>query len=450
MVHRWKAMLAGSCLLAAGVAGMFILLSFREPPAEASSPDEERSLRVTAQAVMPEDTQVTIRGYGEVRVCREVPVASEVPGTVVAVHPNLVVGGIVRAGETLFAVDPLPYETRLEEAGALVGQWEQTVARLTTEFANDRERLKTLERSRDLARAQFDRKKRLLGERIGNETDADGAEQTLNDAIDQVDQLDRQLAVYPIRVEEAQQSMAAAQAKRKMASFNLEKARVAAPFDGRVMSFAVEAGQYVTPGLSVVRLADDAVLEIPVKLEARDARRWLRFNGNQQAPGTAWFREPKHVVCRVRWIEDRDGHTWEGVLDRVEQFDPASRTLTVAVRIPSEKALPHDGDGLPLVAGMFCEVAIPGRTMEGVYALPHWTVSVDNTVFLARENRLKTAAVEVLRAEGDLVYVADGLAPGDRVITTRLVNPLENTLLELRDEGDEGGAANAMADQGAV
>ena len=35
--------------------------------------------------------------------------------------------------------------------------------------------------------------------------------------------------------------------------------------------------------------------------------------------------------------------------------------------------------------------------------------------------------------EGERALVSEGLAPGDRVIVTRLVDPLENALLEILD-----------------
>ncbi len=47
------------------------------------------------------------------------------------------------------------------------------------------------------------------------------------------------------------------------------------------------------------------------------------------------------------------------------------------------------------------------------------------------QNRLKTVPVEVARVEGDAAYVKEGLNPGDIVITTRLIDPLENALLEI-------------------
>ena len=56
-----------------------------------------------------------------------------------------------------------------------------------------------------------------------------------------------------------------------------------------------------------------------------------------------------------------------------------------------------------------------------------------NTVFISVNDRLKTVAVQVARADGEFAYISGGLNPGDMVITTRLIDPLENALLEIED-----------------
>jgi hypothetical protein len=39
---------------------------------------------------------------------------------------------------------------------------------------------------------------------------------------------------------------------------------------------------------------------------------------------------------------------------------------------------------------------------------------------------------------GDDIFIAEGLNPGDRVITTRLVSPLESSLLDVTEVGAVG------------
>ena len=105
--------------------------------------------------------------------------------------------------------------------------------------------------------------------------------------------------------------------------------------------------------------------------------------------------------------------------------------MTVAVRVEAQNALSRDEDEIPLVEGLFCSVQIPGRILQGVFEVPQWAVSLENTVYLAVDGRLKTVPVTVARTEGDSAFVSSGLEEGDAVITTRLVEPLEGTRVEL-------------------
>jgi len=200
----------------------------------------------------------------------------------------------------------------------------------------------------------------------------------------------------------------------------------------------VEVGQCVAPGTPAVTLANDAVLEISVPLDSRDAGAWLEFGGVQSANDEAWFSTVTPVRCQIRWTEEPDKNQWTGTLARVERFDPMTRTVTVAVRVTGEEALSKNG-GLPLVDGMFCTVEIPGKTMRQVYRLPRWAVTFESEVYLANaESRLERRIVEVLRSEEDEVYVSSGLDTGDLVIVTRLVSPLPNSSLEYTvEEGPE-------------
>ena len=116
------------------------------------------------------------------------------------------------------------------------------------------------------------------------------------------------------------------------------------------------------------------------------------------------------------------------------EFDQQTRTLTVAVRVDVETATKKNPRSLPLVEGMFCSVEILGSTLDKVFRLPRQAVSFENTVYTAVDNRLRTVPVEVVRIDGEYAYVAQGLNVGDTVVTTRLIDPLENALLEITNK----------------
>lgn len=443
MTVKWKELttnvltrlVACLILLTVGVTGLFHLSSLKQPPAEVT--EAERPLRVQAVQAQPEDIPVSITGYGEARALDTVPVAPEVSGRVTEIHPRLEVGEVIPAGEVLFAIDPRDYEARLQEAQAAVEQAKNTVARLTKQLAIDRERLLTLERNRELARAEFERVRQLFEQdEIGTRSAVESAEQAYNNALDAAARLAQAVELYPIQIREAETGLTTAQARLSTAQANLQRTIVKAPFDARIKAVAIEAGQYVNPGAAVLTLADDSVLEIRVPLDSRDARRWLRFSNEVSDGKTAWFSGLEPAEVNIRWTEDREEHVWRGRLHRVVEFNEETRTLTVAVRIQGEEARSSDPDRLPLVEGMFCSVEIPGQTMRGVFPLPRWAVSFSHTVYLSNDSRLKTVPVQVVRVQGEQAFVT-GLSPGDVVVTTRLVDPLEDSLLEVSLGGSE-------------
>jgi hypothetical protein len=185
------------------------------------------------------------------------------------------------------------------------------------------------------------------------------------------------------------------------------------------------------PGSPIVTLANDSVLEIQVPVDSRDARQWLRFDNNVSNEDMAWFSSLEPVLCDIMWTEDTTGHLWTGYLHRVVRFDQETRTIHLAIRVNASQSLSVKENGLPLVDGMFCSVAIPGKILKNVFAIPRWAVSFEKTLYVSRDNRLKTIPVEMARVQEETALVISGIKPGDIVITTRLVNPIENSLLNI-------------------
>jgi len=423
--------------LGGGLAIMLLLLSLRKPAAEASVERQEKPIRVEVLTAQPEDVPVVITGYGQARALRVVQIAPEVSGRVVEIHPELTVGGIIPAGEVLFRIDPRPYASKLQEAQAQVARCTNGLERLRVQQGNERQHVKTMEHAVSLSRNHYERAGQLKKEGIATQKEVEDAEQALVAAKNQHDQVAHALSLYPLQIKEMEQALVSAQARSEVARLEFDATQITAPFQARVKSVTLEAGQFVAAGICTLSLADDAVLELSVPLDSRNASKWLRFNGKDALSGTAWFDELEQVACRIQWTEDPAGHTWPGILDRVEAFDPASRTLTVAVRMEGAAHEAANATRFPLVDGMFCKVEIPGRILPSVYRLPQHTVSFENTVCVSINEHLTTVPVEVAYARDGYAYIAQGLNPGDQVIATRLVNPLENALLEIASPAEE-------------
>lgn len=422
-------------ILLFGVVSFVFFSSFRKPPAQAEL--EEHPIPVDVIHIQPEDVPILLNGFGEIRTLATVPISAEVSGRVIHIHPRLEAGEVIPAGEVLFEIDPSDYQVRLKSTQAGLEQAKQTLKRTQEQFASDKERLKTLERTKNLAYSEFQRVKQLFErEKVGTQSNVEQTERAYNQALDAYNLLVQAVELYPLRIREAEETVKNAEAQLSQAEINLSRTQVKAPFNARIKTVNLEVGQYVNPGAVVMTLSDDSVLEISVPLDAKQAIQWLPFQKDNINIDSAWFPllEPKE--CEILWTEDKENHKWRGLLHRVEKYDEKTRTVYTVIRIEKENIFSISDDRIPLVQGMFCQVKIPGKILSDVYRLPDTAVSFEGTVYIAENNRLKSVQVERIYIQGNEVIVK-GLKPGSVVITTRLINPIENSLLEIQKSGDK-------------
>ncbi|GAB6094354.1 hypothetical protein JCM14469_06060 [Desulfatiferula olefinivorans] len=392
-MRKGKGIILCALVLLSGFIGMAALSSMKKPPDRMTA--DEKPLVVETLPVELIDAPVFITGYGQARAVRTVPMACEVPGKVSRTHPSLHDGGLVAKDELLFEIDSTDYDIVLKTG---------------------RERFEIQSRIMSIAEEEYLRKKRLFEQdQLSTRSGMDAAEKNWLMAAEELGRL--------VQVIDT-------------AEMNLTRCTVRAPFNARVSESRVEAGQYVVPGQPLFTLVDDSRLEVTVSLDSRDARRFLQFDPEKN-PVKPWFSTLKNVPCAVSWTENPDGGTFMGTLDRVIRFDDTTRTLTLSVSV-SPQAQKKDRGGFPLVDGMFCKVIIPGKTLEHVARVPQWTVSPENTVYLAVNNRLKTQPVTLVRSEGEICFISGDLKTGDRLISTRLFSPLENTRLTLMPPDKDG------------
>jgi RND family efflux transporter MFP subunit len=428
-------------LLFIGVLALAALASMKETPDKAKQ--SKKALPVSVVEVKPENVPVMISGYGEAKALDVVSISSEISGKICKVHKKLEAGETLLKGELLFQIDETRYRSTEKELAAILDRLENNIKRLKIQHKLDQERYFAAKRNQELAKSEFKRLKDLFYKHhVGSKSQLDAAEQSLNASKDLAAQTAQAVKIYPYAISEANSELTEAMAKLEAAQEDLKRCKVYAPFDGRIKTVSAEVGQYVTAGQNITTLANDAVLEIQLALDSRDASKWLRFNSKDSLKHANWFTGLKKIDCKVYWTEDRINRYRIGQLHRVVRFNPKTRTLIVAVRIDSEKTDYEKSQGLPIVEGMFCQVEIPGKTMQNVFCLPGSAVSFAQTVYIADNQHLKTVPVEVVRIQGRHTFISAGLNPGDQVIVSRLVNPLEDTLLTTVPAGTEAFTKN--------
>lgn len=417
------------CLLiiGLGVYAKIQLTAMWEPPPLAELPPSK--VRVEVKVAQPEDCPVTITGYGEVHALDSLAVTPKVAGKIVYLHPDLEVGKIIPKGELLYRIDQRDYLAAQAQGRAQIERLEIMVQALNQQYASDKNRLETIKRARDIALEEFNRDSTLLKEQdVGSKSMVNLSEINYRKAQDAFDQVQQAIDLYPLRIKEAEAGLRAGRSALEMANLALERTEEFAPFNARVQHKQIELDQAVAPGLIVLLLADDRTLEVSVPLDSRDARLWLPFTEEDKSDSPNWFRPLAPAPCTLSWTED-PSVTWAGTLNRVERFDPMARTVTVAVRVEQDTSA-KEPQKLPLVEGMFCNVAISGIQMTSVYRLPSASVSFEGMAFVAEGDRLRRVNVNIVRSQDEETFVDSGLKPGDLVVVTRLVDPAPGILLE--------------------
>lgn len=370
-------------ILAIGAGGFIFLKKMKKPPRQAEV--TEQSLPVQILQVHPVRVPVILSGYGEITSRTVVPVSAEVNGRVTQTHPDLQVGAVIKKDEMLCIIDDRDYRIELATA-------EHRITILTRDVA--------------LARKDYLRIKALYTKKnVGTQAKVEIAESKVNSIANQ---------------------LSVVMQTRDMARLRLERCTIKAPFSGRISSLEIEKDEYVTVGRKLFTLIDDSDLEIQVALDSREGIKWLRFHPS--APGQSWFGTPEETPCTVTWTE-QPAMKYQGILDRVVRFDSHTRTLVTAVKI-----LPGSDQNTPLVTGMFCRVDFSGPDLPNVFLLPRQAVSFEGIVYVVQDNRLHSRKVTIAREQNGKVLVTDGLKGGEVIITTRLENPLENTLVRTEQD----------------
>jgi RND family efflux transporter MFP subunit len=217
---------------------------------------------------------------------------------------------------------------------------------------------------------------------------------------------------------EARASYEAAQAELKQAELNLQRTKIAAPFDGRVRVKKVDVGQVVSLGvpLATVYAVDYAEIRLPVP---DDEIGYLDCCLDYRTQNPAVL----DIDVTISASYGGNLYKWSGKIVRVEgEIDPLSHMITLVARINDPYGRDGQSERPPLAVGMFVEAEILGRLVEDVALIPRSALRGDERVLIVdKDNKLHFRTVEVLRADFETVVISSGLDEGDRIC----ISPLE-------------------------
>jgi RND family efflux transporter MFP subunit len=388
-------------LLILGLAGLVAARLIAGRPQPEPMTREAPAVLVETMTTTREDRTVIIRATGTVQAARESTIVPQVAGKVVWAAEQFTAGGFFRQGEPMLVLEDVDYRLALERAEADVVRAEVELTRV--------------EGSARVARQEWEHFGLDLGE---------------NDA--QLGQEPNPLVLFEPQLRQAQAEVRAAQAARDQARLNLERTRITAPYNCRVRTENAALGQFVHSGTPVAVVADTDKVDIrlPVRVEDMD---WLEIPGAKaqvRVPD-----RPKYVR-----VPDPAEAAWHGqVVRSLGEVDPNTRMATLVVSVADPYALhstENAGQGY-LPPGLFVEVDLQGVELPGIVVVPRRALREHSTIWLADKGTLRIREVQVVRAQGEELFLATGIEPDQRVVLTSLTGVAEG--MAVRVAADEPG-----------
>ncbi len=459
--------LAVLVVLAAGVGAAAYMFHMR-PKAQRRRPPK-RAMLVTVAEVQRSTEKVVIEAMGTVRPARQIELRPQVGGKLVEVSAECVPGGLLRKGDLIARVEAADYELAVAQQEADLGRLAATadqqraqVAVRESEVAQSEsllaQRTSDLEARRaDVAKTEAAwklelgqqavarREYELLGKKLSGldlelvlrepqlataQANLDAAKAALRsaeaakrfaEAARDGARAMKEAAEAAARAAEA--TVAAAKATLERARLDLARTELRAPFNATILAENVDPGAIVSPQTTVATLAGTDEFWVQVSIPV-DELRWVRIPGSRA-----------RVYDEAAWGEGvwREGR----VVRLLSALEPQGRMARLLVAVADPLGLENPSANLPkLLIGSYVRVEIEGTELPGVIPLPREHLHEGEKVWVMRDGKLEVRTVKVAFKSRHTALVAEGLEPGDLVVTTPLSAPVDGMPLRVASGGE--------------
>lgn len=378
---------------------------------------------VTAARV---DYTEQLSGFGRARPMRSATVVAEVEGVVRAIDPRLEAGKLILPGEAggdasvlpvLVEIDDRDLDDRLARANADVTGAEAELTRLGTRLGSLREQLAVTERELEAAERELARIEPLVPETITRSAlDAQQIQVALRERAKIT--LDAEIRDNADAVAVAEARLVSLRRAVALAERQKQRAKVRAPFAGRIEVRHVERGERVKPGDPLFTIVDLSKIEVPVALPA----------GRYQevavgAPAT--LRHPATTET-----------LWEGRVARIAPAIETERRIFFAYLV-----IEGTPGSNPVTPGAHLAASVAGRRHEGVIPIPR-RAFLGDVLFVAVPGPQEGTATIVERTPVVTRYLAghglvrEGIEAGERVLVTNLESVAGGSQVRIAPEAE--------------
>jgi len=356
--------LAALAIVAAGT--VFSACRGSEPATAASTPAVEQRLDVAAIKVGVSDVESVLQISGNLMAETRVAVLPKVSGTLLRIAVNL--GDRVRTGQVVATLDRREIDAQVDAAVAAVAVAQAGLESAEATLAN--------------AELEHDRAQKLFDSGAVARQRLDGAVTARRASAAQRDL--------------AKATVAQADAALRRAGEIQRDATLTSPINGVVVERNYDIGSLVGPGDEpVVVVADLSVMKLEAGVSELEAGR-LRAG------------MPARVSAQAR-----PGDMFQGRVAAIApEVDAKNRHFRIEVRVANPR-----GD---LLSGMYGSASIPLERASQVLAVPREAVTTRDgkrVTLRIESDTVREVAVSEGLSDGRLVQIADGLQPGDVIVS---------------------------------
>ena len=410
LLQRIKSLPFPALILAVTVILVGLMFALR--PSPKINPKVDLLPFVSAIPAQPQSLRPVVTLYGRVETPRESRLSSGVNAYVKEVPVEE--GKEVSAGQVLVQLDDSDLQLALAQRQAEVADIKARINSENARYQNDQKALTVEEKLLALSNKAAARYEKLVSKNVGSDLNRDEALQASQRQA--LSLLSREYAVqdHPNRLAQLQAQLEKAQALRDQAQLDLERARIRAPFAGRVTAVKVSPGDRVRPGDLIVSLYDTGHLEVRAQIPSR------------------YLQDVKQAIADKVTMDATlvlDGHRVPLDLDRLSG--------AVAMGQGGVDALFRLRNDDKLTLGRSAELDLQLPPQNNVIALPPTALYGQNRIYAVDNGVLKTLIIdrigETLRPDGSQWQLVRGdVPPGTLILTTQLANAVGGMAVKLK------------------
>lgn len=443
--NLWHHIVSGiisTAILAAGVAGFYMLVNKPKAPAAAAEPRLPQQVRTIP--LEAHQGTLDIFSDGTVVPFREISTSAEVAGRVVFKSAECKAGHFVEEGTLLLQIDPQDYEFEIQRLTTQLSEATASIEELEVEISNTGQLIALAEEDLALQQRELARNSKLAAGVVA-ESELDRARQQELAARNALAVLKNQEHLQKTRRNRVAASRKLAETQLEKAELDLTRTKVTAVTDGVIVEDLVEGGDYVQKGAALVTLEDTSAVEVKCSLQM-DELYWLwQSQAQPGAPASRSVRpyELPQVPVTVVYELPQSGirYMWSGHLSRFDGVGLDERTRTVPCRVLVKDPLAvttSDSSTAPigppaLVRGMYVMVEIHVTPNSTLVRIPEQAINPGKALWVARDNQLRVVKpirlIELIDEPGpagepNRYWIADAeasrLTVGDAIIISPL------------------------------